>query len=86
MMVVFEVHLALGADASAMIQPGTARETMAQIMTLEEAAKVGFGGLPAPPANVEVRLIVVAKRDAGWIMRDLELSPVVTGFRQHEVD
>ena len=50
------------------------------------AKKVGFGGLPEPPPGKDVRLIVVARRDAPWIHRALETSEVVGGFKVHEVD
>lgn len=86
MMVVFEVFLAPGADASGILSEETIRSTHAQIMTLEEAKKVGFGGLPEPPPGKELRLIAVAKRDASWIHRALETSESVGGFRMHEID
>lgn len=86
MMVVFEVHLTSMADASELLSEETIRSTSAQVMTLEDAKKVGFGGLPDAPPGQEVRLIAVAKRDAAWIHRALETSEAVGGFRMHEVD
>ncbi len=86
MLSVFEVHLAPGADASDLLTAETIRSTSAQIMTLEEAKKVGFGGLPDPPPGKQVRLIAVARRDAAWIHRALETSEAVGGFHVHEVD
>jgi hypothetical protein len=86
MMVVFEVHLAPGADPSLLVSPETQRETQAQVMTLDEARKVGFAGLPEPPPGTVVRLIAVAKRDAPWIHRALETSEGVGTFRVHDVD
>ena len=86
MLSVFEVHLAPGADASDLLSAETIRSTSAQIMTLEEAKKVGFGGLPEPPPGKQVRLIAVARRDAAWIHRALETSEAVGGFHVHEVD
>lgn len=86
MLSVFEVHLAPGADASDLLSAETIRSTSAQIMTLEEAKKVGFGGLPDPPPGKQVRLIAVARRDAAWIHRALETSEAVGGFHVHEVD
>lgn len=84
-MVVFEVFLAPGADPSQLLSAETKRETQAQIMTLDEARKVGFGGLPDPGDKV-VRLIAVAKRDAPWIHRAMETNEAVATFRIHEVD
>jgi hypothetical protein len=86
MLAVFEVYLAPGSDASDILSAETIRSTQAQVMTLDEAKKVGFAGLPAPPPGKDVRLIAVAKRDAPWIHRALETSEAVGGFRMHEVD
>lgn len=85
MLVVFEVFVAPGADPAHIISAETKRETQAQVMTMDEARKVGFGGLPDPGDKV-VRLIAVAKRDAPWIHRALETNEAVGGFRVHEVD
>lgn len=84
-MVVFEVYLVPGADADGILSAETLRSTQAQIMTLDEARKVGFGGLPEPPPGKEVRLVALAKRDASWIHRALETSEAVASFRMHEV-
>jgi len=81
---VFEVHLAPGALDDELISPEVIRETNAQVMTVEQARKVGFGGLPDLGPNV--RLIAVAKRDANFIMKRLEASNVVANFRAHQVD
>jgi hypothetical protein len=86
MMVVFEVHIAPGSDPTHIISAEVKRETQAQVMTLDEARKVGFGGLPEPPPGREVRLIAVAKRDQQWIIRALERNEAVGGFKVHEVE
>jgi len=85
MMVVFEVFLATGSDPARLLTEETKRETKAQVMTMDEARKVGFQGIPDTPGH-EVRLIAVAKRDAPWIHRALEGNEVVASFRVHEVD
>ncbi|APR83117.1 Hypothetical protein A7982_08466 [Minicystis rosea] len=85
MMVVFEVYLAPGADPSQLLSAETLRETGAQVMTIDDARKVGFSGLPDPPAGTEVRLIAVAKRDAPWIHRAMETNDAAATFRVHEV-
>jgi hypothetical protein len=85
MMVVFEVVLAPEANPDELISEDIKRDTGAQIMTLDDARKVGFSGLPESPGK-EVRLIAVRKRDAPWIHRTLETSEAVSGFRVHEVD
>lgn len=84
MLIVFEVHLHAGADPSKILSPDILKETQAQIMTVAEAKKVGFGGLPDLGPNV--RLIAVAKRDSNWIYRTLETSNEVAQFKMHEVD
>ncbi len=86
MMVVFEVHVAPGSDPSRILSAEAQRETQAQVMTFDEAKKVGFNGLPAPPADHEVRLIAVAKRDAKWIQKALETNEAVGQFRMFDVD
>jgi hypothetical protein len=85
MMIVFEVYLAPGADPEHLLSQEILRQTQAQVMTLAEAKKVGFGGLPEPPAGTEVRLVAVAKRDAEWIRRTLEVNDACGTFRVHEV-
>jgi hypothetical protein len=86
MMVVYEVHLAPGTDPAGILTAETVRETQAQLMTLDEARKVGFGGLPDAPADHEVRYVAVAKRDASWIRQRLESSEAVAAFRAFDVD
>ncbi len=86
MLALFEVYLAPGADASELLSAETLRSTQAQVMTPAEAKKVGFGGLPEPPAGKEMRLIAVAWRDRAWIHRALETSEAVAGFQVHEVN
>jgi hypothetical protein len=84
MIVVFEVYLVRGADPGALLTESIKRETNAQIMTLDEARKVGFAGLPDVEGE-EVRLIAVAKKDANWIYRSMETSDLVKSFRMHDV-
>jgi len=87
MMVIFEVFLAPGADIGGLLSEEQQRETQAQIMTLDEAQKVGFKGFSEPAdKDKEVRLIAVSKRDAPWIHRSLESSDAVASFRVHDVD
>ena len=81
---VFEVHLTPGAIADELLSAEVKKETNAQVMTVAEAKKVGFSGLPDLGPNV--RLIAVAKRDSGWIQKVLEASHIVGGFRMHHVD
>ncbi len=86
MMVVFEVHVAPGSDPNTLLTAEAQRDTHAQVMTHDDAKKVGFGGLPEPPAGREVRFIAVGKRDAAWIHRALESNEAVATFRMFDVD
>jgi hypothetical protein len=85
MMVVFEVHVVPGADPGSILTAETLRETGAQVMTYDEATKVGIVGLPPPPADHVVRYVALAKRDAPWIYRSMESNDAVGGFNVHEV-
>ena len=85
-MVVFEVFLVPGADPATLLSPEILKETGAQVMTLEGARSVGFGGLADPPDGKVVRLIAVRKRDAPWIHRTLETNEAAGGFQMHDVD
>ena len=85
MMVVFEVFVAPGADPETLLSAETVRETKAQVMTVEDARKVGFAGLPDYGDKV-VRLVAVARRDAPWIQRALETNDAVGTFTMHDVD
>jgi hypothetical protein len=84
MLSVFEVHIAPGSDPDSILSDGVKKDTQAQVMTFAEARKVGFQGLPDSGGD-NVRLIAVAKRDEAWILRVLENSPAVAGFKVHEV-
>lgn len=86
MMVLFEVFLAPGSDASALLSPETAKETGAVVMTIPEAEALGFAGMPADPEGRDRRLIAVRKADAAWLNRTLEASEVVAGFRMFDVE
>jgi hypothetical protein len=80
---VFVVHLTPGDDGSGILSDEVLQETGAQIMTLEDAAAVGFSG--RLPQGKDVRLIVVSPGDARWIEQALERAPNVVGFAKHDV-
>ena len=84
MLKVFEVHLAHGHDGSDILSDEIREETLAQLMTGQEAAAIGFSGFES--ADSSLRLIAVAPKDAGWIEKALERSPSVAGYRVHDVD
>lgn len=85
-MVLFQIFVAPGSDPGSLFTADTLRETQAQVMTVDEARKVGFQGVPDPPPGVEVRLVAVAKRDAPWIHRALETNEAVAKFSMFDID
>jgi hypothetical protein len=86
MMVLFQLVLAPKADVSTIFSPETLRDTQAQVMTIAEARKVGFQGVPDPPAGHEVLLVAVHKRDERRIHNVLESSPAVANFQMFDID
>lgn len=86
MLVLFEVHIAPGADPSQLLSPEVARDANAKVMTREEAIKLGFAGLPEPPPGKEVRYIAAVGRDSKWIHHVLETSERVSKLRTYEVE
>jgi len=82
----FEVYLAPGATGEGMFTQETLDDTMAQMMTPEQAKAVGFDGLPEPPDGVNALFVVVAKRDERRIHNALEASAQAAQFQMHEVD
>lgn len=86
MMIVFEVHIAPGSDPAYILTGETLKDTGAQVMTREEAEKVGFFGLPELPTDHEVRYVAVAKRDERRVHSAIETSPAVGAFRKFEVE
>jgi hypothetical protein len=85
-LVVFEVIVAAGHDPDALLSDEVLRETQAQVMTLEQAAAVGFSGARPDPKGRALRLIAVAPRDAQFVQRRLEANDAVSSFRPHEVE
>lgn len=87
MHVAFVVHMAKGADAEALFSDEMKRETQAVVMSLEDAGKMGFSasGIQAKPGQ-SVQIVIVAKRDAPWIHRTLEIGEGVAGFQMVDVN
>jgi len=85
MHVAFVVHTVKGVDPESLLTEETKRETQAVVMSLEDAAKMGLSasGLKPQPGQ-EIAIIIIAKRDAPWITRQLEAHEHVAGF--HIVD
>ena len=87
MHIAFVVHVVKGLDPEELLSDETKRETQAVVMSIEDAAKMGFSasGVQVKPGQ-EACLIVVAKRDAPWISRSLEQHEKVAGFQQIDVN
>jgi len=85
MLAIFEVYLARGKSSDDLLSAEMLRDTQAQIMTVEEAEKVGFQGLQPVAGAGEIRLIAVSRRDAPWVHRSLEQNEAVASFRVHDV-
>ncbi|MBK9260724.1 MAG: hypothetical protein IPM54_13015 [Polyangiaceae bacterium] len=87
MHIAFVVHVVKGLDPEELLSDETKRETQAVLMSMEDAAKMGFSasGVQVKPGQ-EACLIVVAKRDAPWIARALEQHDKVAGFQQVDVN
>lgn len=82
-MTVFTVKIHPGTDIQRLLSDEVKQETMAQIMTPQEAAALGFQGFGT---EENLCLIAVAERDAGWIEKALERDPAVLGYQPHRVD
>jgi hypothetical protein len=85
MLVLFDVLLAPGADASALRSDEVKRGTHAQGKARDEATRVGIGGLPDATGR-DVRCIAVARRGSAGIHRRRESSEIVGGFHVQEIE
>ena len=86
MLRVFEVYIAAGGEVEGLLSEEVLQETMAQIMTDEEAVQVGFQGIAPDPEGRERRWIAVSTRDARFIQSRLDSDPDVVGYRSHDVE
>lgn len=80
----FEVYLVPGATGEGLLSQETLDDTLAQVMTKDQAEAVGFSGIPE--ADEDRLFIVVARRDEKRIMNALEASHQVGRFAVHPVD
>ena len=86
MHVLYEAYLAPGASGEGLLSEETVRDTQAQLMTVQDAEKVGFQNEPEDAAGRERLLIVVGKIDERRIQNVLEADPRVAAFRVHLID
>ena len=85
MMVLFEVYTQGIPQSQPVLSPEAREETQAVEMTVEEAEKLGFGGLSDEVKAAQPRLIAVRSQDAGFIRHCVEHHAGVSQFRMHEV-
>lgn len=86
MLVLFEVVVVPGRDPDTLLSDEVLADTQAQVMTLAQAAAVGFSGALPDAKGRELRLIAAAPRDTQYISRRLEASDAVASFRVHQVE
>jgi len=86
MLKVYEVYISEGASSEDILSEEVIKETMAQIMTDDEAAAVGFQGVAPDPDGRDRRWVAVAPRDARFIQSRLDSDPEVLGYRTHDVE
>ncbi len=84
MIQLFECHFVAECDPSTLLSDEALRDTGAQVMTTAEARAVGFAQAPEAKAGEQVRIIAVSARDAQWLHRIIERSPMVTSYRVQE--
>lgn len=87
MLVLFEVYVASGTEHEDLLSQEVLDATAAQVMTPDEASKLGFQGLEsiAVPPNMALRLVIVAAKDKTFISSRLEANPTVGNYRAHEI-
>lgn len=83
---VFAAYLYPGMDAPDLISEEMAEHSKCQVMSLAQAEKLGFKGIPAHPQGGLVKVVVAQKRDASWITRSLDAHPAVSSYDWSEVD
>ena len=86
MIVVFEVYLDSLADPNTLLSDEMKSETQAQIMSAEEARKVGFSGFQDNPDKGVLRLIAVDPKDQRFVQAAIERSGSVRGYDVHHVE
>ena len=83
MLMLFEVFLAPGHEQDELLSLEALETTHAQVMTPEDAERVGFAGIPNDPRP---RLFIAcAAADGGLVRNRLEGSHAVSAYNIHEV-
>lgn len=86
MLVVFAAYMARGHGDDELISQEMLEHSKAQVMSLDQAQKLGFQGIPDHPSGGSVKVIVARKQDVSWIQRRLDSHPWVQQFEMAEVD
>ncbi len=88
-MTLFEVFVVSGELAivkEKLLSEEVIQETNAQVMTQDEAAAVGFAGIPDDPEGRPRLFVACGERDARLIHTRLEASPLCGAFKIHNLD
>lgn len=82
----FEIHLARGADPSRILSEDSTRDGKVKLMTWDEAQAAGFAGLPAPPDGPTVRYAAASGREAKFLHHVFANNPDVVTLRTYETE
>ncbi|HEY7725180.1 MAG TPA: hypothetical protein VH880_07595 [Anaeromyxobacteraceae bacterium] len=85
MLIVFDVVVARGQDAEALLSGEVLRETGAQVLTLEQARARGLTAALPDPGGHEIRVVAVPQREMRFVQKRLEANEAVLSFTSHEV-
>ena len=84
-MKLFEVFLSPGTSKDGLLSAEVLQQTGAQVFTAEEAAFVGFEGIPKDESGDARVFVACGPSDAGFIHSRLEASAGVARFKMHDV-
>lgn len=86
MLILFVVYLYPNVHTNELLSEEMVEHSKVQLMTLAQADKLGFKGIPPHPQGGDTWVIVASRRDANWIQRSLDSNPAVAQYQQAEVE
>lgn len=86
MLYCFVAYLYPGVHSPELVSEEMLAHSKVQVMTLAQAEKLGFSGVPPHPDGGEVWLIMGRKQDVNWLQRSLDSNPAVAQYQMVEVD
>jgi hypothetical protein len=84
MLTIFQVIVARGQDADALLSEEVRRETGAEVLTLEAARARGLTAAAPDPGGHDIRIVAVPRREMRFVQKRLEGSDAVLSFTTHE--